>query len=87
MGSITIREVLKSIVTCWLFLTALLIEFVPHNFGVLSDNGLGQAITITVCMYIPLFILHLWVLNRRKRNSLKKTNLGPPPPRTSNLKP
>ena len=67
----TIKVVLKLMLVFWLFLGALLIEFVLYNTGALSDSGLTHAVKITVYVYLPLIFVHLWVLNRRKRNSVK----------------
>lgn len=63
------RELLVRMTVWWLFLAALLVEFVLYDLALVSPAGFTRLIKITISLYIPLFLLHNLVLNRKRKSN------------------
>lgn len=60
-------ELLARMTVWWLLLLSILVGFVLYDFALLSPEGLTRLLKVTVSIAIPAFLLHQWVLNRRKK--------------------
>ena len=73
-GRISGREFLVRMSIWLLFLLTYAIGLILYDWSLLSPDGLTRMVKILAYTTIPAFLLHQWILNRRK-----KTRNGPKP--------
>jgi hypothetical protein len=64
------REALERMSVWMLALAVYLVGFALYDFELLSPNALTLIFEVTVCLSIPLFVLHNLAINRKKRRAL-----------------
>jgi hypothetical protein len=67
LGRISGRELLVRMSVWLLFLVVYVVGFVLYDCSLLSANGLTRMFEITACTTIPIFLLHQWILNQKKK--------------------
>jgi hypothetical protein len=66
LGGISGRELLRRMSVWLLSLVVYVVGFILYDCSLLSAERLTRMFKITVCLTIPFFLLHQWILHRKK---------------------